>query len=36
VEIAERLLGGNPDRDLEAQAKKELDQSEGKPEKKGK
>jgi len=36
MEVAEKLLSAKPDKDLEAQAKKEMDQSEGKPEKKGK
>jgi len=36
LEVAEKLLSAKPDKDLEAQAKKEIDQSEGKPEKKAK
>jgi hypothetical protein len=36
LDAAEKLLGTKPDKDLEAQAKKEMDQAEGKPEKKGK
>jgi hypothetical protein len=36
LEVAEKLLGAKPDKDLETQAKKEMDQAEGKAEKKGK
>jgi len=34
LEIVNKLLAAKPDKDLEAQAKKQMDQAEGKPEKK--
>jgi len=36
IDVAEKLLSAKPDKDLEAQAKLEIDRSEGKPEKRGK